>query len=47
MEEHIKIIENYLLEKKMQYGIGYAGFKEYIAIEYLLKGYKELEKELI
>ena len=42
MEEDIKLIEDFLLGKKMQYGSGYIGFKEFIAIENLIKDYKDL-----
>ena len=37
MEEDIKILEDYLLGKKMQYESGYTYFKEFKAIENLIK----------
>lgn len=44
--EDIKILEDYLLGKKMQYGSGYIYFREFVALENLIKGYRELEQEV-
>ena len=45
MEEDIKILEDYLAGKKLQYGEGYIYFKAFKAIENLLTRYKQLEEE--